>query len=165
MSFWSSATDPKRDSWSRCQDTSSTTAVWPVKMVLASTTFPSLGTALMSHRQIVYRPRGIGREHEDRIDNGGFLDVCAWTHIHKGFPNIFISKTLKKYATGSTHSFDEALSHGPKSEKFLFLFMILCKLLKYLYCRWGENSGGEWNLRSEIAILSLRTSTEWNNSD
>lgn len=55
MSFWSSATDPKSDSWSKCQDTSSTTAVWPVKMVLASTTFPSFGTALMSHRQTVYR--------------------------------------------------------------------------------------------------------------
>ena len=53
MSFWSSATEPKRDSCSRCQETSSTTAVWPVKMVLASTTLPSLGTALMSHRQIV----------------------------------------------------------------------------------------------------------------
>lgn len=53
MSFWSSATDPKSDSWRRCQETSSTTAVWPVKMVLASTIFPSLGTVLMSHRQIV----------------------------------------------------------------------------------------------------------------
>lgn len=55
MSFWSSATDPKSDSWRRCQETSSTTAVWPVKMVFASTIFPSLGTALMSHRQIVYK--------------------------------------------------------------------------------------------------------------
>lgn len=53
MSFWSSATDPKRDSCSKCQETSSTTAVWPVKMVLASTIFPSLGTVLMSHRQMV----------------------------------------------------------------------------------------------------------------
>lgn len=53
MSFWSSATDPNRDSCRRCQETSSTTAVWPVKMVLASTIFPSLGTVLMSQRQIV----------------------------------------------------------------------------------------------------------------
>ena len=30
---------PKRDSRSKCQATSSTTAVWPVKMVLASTTW------------------------------------------------------------------------------------------------------------------------------
>ena len=58
MSFWSSATDPNRDSCRRCQDTSSTTAVWPVKMVLASTIFPSLGTVLMSHRQIVCQDRG-----------------------------------------------------------------------------------------------------------
>lgn len=57
MSFWSSATDPNSDSWSKCQETSSTTAVWPVKMVLASTIFPSFGTALMSHRQIVYSLR------------------------------------------------------------------------------------------------------------
>lgn len=57
MSFWSSATDPKSDSWSKCQETSSTTAVWPVKIVFASTIFPSLGTALMSHRQTVYRLR------------------------------------------------------------------------------------------------------------
>lgn len=55
MSFWSSATDPKSDSWSRCQDTSSTTAVCPVKMVLASTTLPSFGTALISHRQMVFK--------------------------------------------------------------------------------------------------------------
>lgn len=55
MSFWSSATDPNRDSWSRCQDTSSTTAVCPVKMVLASTTLPSLGTALISHKQMVFK--------------------------------------------------------------------------------------------------------------
>lgn len=55
MSFWSSATDPKSDSWSKCQETSSTTAVWPVKIVFASTIFPSFGTALMSHRQTVYR--------------------------------------------------------------------------------------------------------------
>lgn len=53
ISFWSSATDPNRDSCSRCQETSSTTAVCPVKMVFASTTFPSFGTALISHRQMV----------------------------------------------------------------------------------------------------------------
>lgn len=53
ISFWSSATDPKSDSWRRCQETSSTTAVWPVKIVLASTIFPSLGTVLISHRHIV----------------------------------------------------------------------------------------------------------------
>ena len=29
INFWSSATDPNRDSWSRCQATSSTTAVCP----------------------------------------------------------------------------------------------------------------------------------------
>ncbi len=57
MSFWSSATEPKRDSWSKCQETSSTTAVWPVKMVLASRVFPSFGLALMSHRQIVWREK------------------------------------------------------------------------------------------------------------
>lgn len=57
MSFWSSATDPNRDSCRRCQDTSSTTAVWPVKMVLASTIFPSFGTVLMSQRQIVCERR------------------------------------------------------------------------------------------------------------
>lgn len=31
----------------------STTAVWPVKIVLASTTLCSLGVALISHKQIV----------------------------------------------------------------------------------------------------------------
>ncbi len=35
MSLWSSPTLPKRDSWSRCQATSSTTAVWPVNIVFA----------------------------------------------------------------------------------------------------------------------------------
>lgn len=53
MSFWSSATEPNRDSWSRCHETSSTTAVCPVKMVLASTTFPSFVPVPMSHRQMV----------------------------------------------------------------------------------------------------------------
>lgn len=62
MSFWSSATEPNSDSWSRCQETSSTTAVWPVKMVLASTIFPSFGPAPMSHRQIVCGGRSKWRE-------------------------------------------------------------------------------------------------------
>ena len=66
MSFWSSATEPKRDSCRRCQDTSSTTAVWPVKMVLASTILPSLGTVLMSHRQIVWTEEDVDGKHEQR---------------------------------------------------------------------------------------------------
>ena len=53
-SFWSSATEPKRLSWRRCQATSSTTAVCPVKIVLASMILFSLGVALMSQRQMVW---------------------------------------------------------------------------------------------------------------
>lgn len=55
ISFWSSATDPNKDSCSRCQATSSTTAEWPVKIALASTILPSFGPALISHRQTVWR--------------------------------------------------------------------------------------------------------------
>lgn len=72
MSFWSSATDPKSDSWSKCQETSSTTAVWPVKIVFASTIFPSLGTALMSHRQTVYRWRRM------RDKNTSIFQLPCW---------------------------------------------------------------------------------------
>ena len=39
QSLWSSATLPKRDSWSRCQATSSTTAVCPVNTFLALITW------------------------------------------------------------------------------------------------------------------------------
>ena len=39
QSLWSSATLPKRDSWSRCQATSSTTAVCPVNTLLALITW------------------------------------------------------------------------------------------------------------------------------
>lgn len=73
MSFWSSATDPKRDSWSKCQETSSTTAVWPVKIVFASTTLPSFGTALMSHRQTVF----ISKDHIKYINRYGFAGYAV----------------------------------------------------------------------------------------
>lgn len=53
ISFWSSATNQNRDSWNRCQETSST-VVCPVKMVFISTIFPSFGRAMMSHRQMVW---------------------------------------------------------------------------------------------------------------
>lgn len=53
LTSWVSGRRHRSKPWSRCQETSSTTAVWPVKIVLASTIFPSLGTVLMSHRQIV----------------------------------------------------------------------------------------------------------------
>ena len=39
QSLWSSATLPKRDSWSKCQATSSTTAVCPVNTLLALITW------------------------------------------------------------------------------------------------------------------------------
>ena len=61
MSFWSSATEPKSDSCNKCQATSSTTAVWPVKIVLASITRFSLGVALMSHKQIVWSSEALSR--------------------------------------------------------------------------------------------------------
>lgn len=54
ISFWSSATEPKRLSCKRCQATSSTTAVWPVKIVFASMMRFSFGVAFMSHKQIVW---------------------------------------------------------------------------------------------------------------
>lgn len=54
INFWSSATDPNKDSCNRCQATSSTTAVCPVKIVFASITRFSLGGALISHKQIVW---------------------------------------------------------------------------------------------------------------
>lgn len=54
INFWSSATEPNRDSCKRCQATSSTTAVCPVKTVLASSTRFSLGVALISQRQMVW---------------------------------------------------------------------------------------------------------------
>lgn len=79
MSFWSSATDPNKDSCSKCQETSSTTAVCPVKMVLASTTFPSLGTALISHRQIVCRKYKNCTYHKK---HGKSKNLCKLAH-HK----------------------------------------------------------------------------------
>lgn len=53
ISFWSSATDPNSDSWSRCHATSSTTAECPVKIAFASTILPSFGPALISHKHTV----------------------------------------------------------------------------------------------------------------
>lgn len=61
MSFWSSATEPNKDSCNKCHATSSTTAVCPVKMVLASITRFSLGVALISQRQIVWSSEALNK--------------------------------------------------------------------------------------------------------
>lgn len=53
ISFLSSPTEPNMESWRRCQATSSTTAVWPLNMVMASRVRPAVGWELMFHKQIV----------------------------------------------------------------------------------------------------------------
>lgn len=88
ISFWSSATEPYRDSWSKCQETSSTTAVWPVKMVFASTICPSFGAAPISHKQIVWRQikgctiallKWLVISRKSLNTSGSLFILCTWS--------------------------------------------------------------------------------------
>lgn len=105
MSFWSSLTEPNMESWSMCQATSSTTAVCPVKMFLASRVLASLAAALISHKQIVWEWWGI-RETYDSGLHIGFsrrrgkmvrVRLKGWQSVPEapklgglGFPVIFL---------------------------------------------------------------------------
>lgn len=62
------------ESCSECHATSSTTLVWPMKMALASSVFCSLGTPLISHRQIVLEKK------KKKNTNADYYQLPAYYH-------------------------------------------------------------------------------------
>ena len=121
MSFWSSATDPKRDSWSRCQEISSTTAVCSVKMVCTSTLSLPLEQHLcptgrwcghLKHSVSAHWDLGSKKAHSLPSDVHG--DASLGCTLQKGLQSNRHIKTIQSTASLDLLSIMEFLSRGLK---------------------------------------------------